>query len=137
MTTQNSELYYRYNLTCKVLAKTVKTNPKQFTDLVKKYNITAEELENSYVSREGRQKLVAEGLNAESAMLSYGIHPNVATSLKCLRTTGKGGSIVPLTISVESSVVSEDFSNHSKNPIDEFILEEIDCLTIFEESENK
>lgn len=73
----------RYQFTCKVTGETVKTNPKQFEDLSKRYGITPEELDNSYVSRAGRHTISDQGLSPEQAVEKYGIHINVANNLKC------------------------------------------------------
>jgi len=73
----------RYSFTCKVTGETVKTNPKQFAALANRYGITNEELDVSYVSRAGRRKIADEKLSPESASEKYGIHINVAKSLKC------------------------------------------------------
>ncbi len=73
----------RYSFTCKVTGETVKTNPKQFAALANRYGITNEELDVSYVSRAGRRKIADEKLTPESASEKYGIHINVAKSLKC------------------------------------------------------
>ena len=73
----------RYSFTCKVTGETVKTNPKQFSALATRYNITNEELDSSYVSRAGRRVITDEKLSPESAVEKYGIHINVANTLKC------------------------------------------------------
>jgi hypothetical protein len=73
----------RYSFTCKVTGETVKTNPKQFAALANRYGITNEELDVSYVSRAGRRKIADEKLTPEQAVEKYGIHLNVAKSLKC------------------------------------------------------
>ncbi len=73
----------RYSFTCKVTGETVKTNPKQFAALAKRYNITNEELDVSYVCRAGRRVIEAEKLTPEQAVEKYGIHINVAKTLKC------------------------------------------------------
>jgi hypothetical protein len=73
----------RYSFTCKVTGETVKTNPKQFAALAKRYNITNEELDVSYVCRAGRRVIEAEKLTPEQAVEKYGIHSNVAKTLKC------------------------------------------------------
>jgi len=73
----------RYSFTCKVTGETVKTNPKQFSALATRYNITNEELDVSYVSRAGRRVITDEKLSPESAVEKYGIHLNVAQNLKC------------------------------------------------------
>jgi hypothetical protein len=73
----------RYSLTCKVTGETTKTNPKQFKALTERYNITASELDNSYVSRKGRKVIENEKLSPENAVEKYDIHINVANSLKC------------------------------------------------------
>lgn len=75
----------RYELKCIVTGKMVPTNPKQFKELANRYNISDSELDSSYVSREGRQILVAEKHTKETAMEKYNIHQNVADCLKCLR----------------------------------------------------
>jgi hypothetical protein len=73
----------RYSFTCKVTGETVKTNPKQFAALANRYGITNEELDGSYVSRAGRRVVADEKLTPEQAVEKYGIHLNVAKSLKC------------------------------------------------------
>lgn len=73
----------RYSLTCKVTGKQSKTNPKQFSSLMNRYGISATELDNSYVCREGRKVVESEKLTPEQAVEKYGIHINVANSLKC------------------------------------------------------
>ena len=73
----------RYSFTCKVTGETVKTNPKQFAALATRYGITNEELDVSYVSRAGRRVIEAEKLTPEQAAEKYGIHINVANTLKC------------------------------------------------------
>lgn len=73
----------RYSFTCKVTGETVKTNPKQFAALANRYGITNEELDVSYVSRAGRRIIADEKLTPEQAVEKYGIHLNVAKSLKC------------------------------------------------------
>lgn len=73
----------RYSFTCKVTGETVKTNPKQFAALATRYGITNEELDVSYVCRAGRRVIEAEKLTPEQAVEKYGIHINVAKSLKC------------------------------------------------------
>ena len=73
----------RYSFTCKVTGGTVKTNPKQFAALANRYGITNEELDVSYVSRAGRRIIADEKLTPEQAVEKYGIHLNVAKSLKC------------------------------------------------------
>ena len=74
----------RYSLVCKVTGDSVPTNPKQFNDLMNRYNISAEQLDNSYVSRGGRNIIKSENLTKEQAIEKYGIHQNVADMLKCL-----------------------------------------------------
>jgi hypothetical protein len=66
-----------------VTGETVKTNPKQFAALANRYGITNEELDVSYVSRAGRRVIADEKLTPESTVEKYGIHINVANSLKC------------------------------------------------------
>jgi hypothetical protein len=73
----------RYSFTCKVSGETVKTNPKQFSALATRYGITNEELDVSYVSRAGRRVITDEKLSPEQAVEKYGIHLNVAKTLKC------------------------------------------------------
>ena len=73
----------RYSFTCKVTGETVKTNPKQFAALATRYGITNEELDVSYVCRAGRRVIEAEKLTPEQAVEKYGIHINVAKTLKC------------------------------------------------------
>lgn len=73
----------RYSFTCKVTGETVKTNPKQFSALATRYGITNEELDVSYVCRAGRRVIEAEKLTPEQAVEKYGIHINVAKTLKC------------------------------------------------------
>lgn len=73
----------RYSLTCKVTGEKTKTNPKQFVQLTNRYDITPAELDGSYVSRKGRKVIEAEKLSPEQAVEKYGIHINVANSLKC------------------------------------------------------
>lgn len=73
----------RYTLTCKVTGAVKKTNPKQFNDLVNRYGISPTELDNSYVCREGRRQIESEKLTPEQAVDKYGIHINVANTLKC------------------------------------------------------
>lgn len=65
----------------------VPTNPKQFNDLLSRYNLTQAELMVSYVGQAGRNKLKADGETVESAIAKYGLHPNVANTLKALRPT--------------------------------------------------
>lgn len=73
----------RYQFTCKVTGKNVKTNPKQFADLAERYGITPEQLDDSYVSREGRHVIADASLTPEQAVEQYKIHINVANNLKC------------------------------------------------------
>jgi hypothetical protein len=73
----------RYSFTCKVTGEIVKTNPKQFSALANRYSITNEELDSSYVSRAGRRIITDEKLSPEQASMKYGIHLNVAKTLKC------------------------------------------------------
>lgn len=73
----------RYSFTCKVTGETVKTNPKQFAALAKRYGITNEELDSSYVCRAGRRVIADEKLTPEQAAEKYGLHINVANTLKC------------------------------------------------------
>ena len=73
----------RYQFICKVTGKTIKTNPKQFADLANRYGITPEELDDSYVSREGRHVIATAGLTPEQAVEQYKMHINVANNLKC------------------------------------------------------
>jgi hypothetical protein len=54
-----------------------------------RYNISAEQLDNSYVSRGGRNIIKSENLTKEQAIEKYGIHQNVADMLKCLAPTTK------------------------------------------------
>lgn len=75
----------RYSLKCLVTGEMTPTNPKQFRELANRYNISDTDLDNSYVSRKGRQILIAEKHTKESAIAQYGIHQNVADNLKCLR----------------------------------------------------
>lgn len=75
----------RYSLKCIVTGEMTPTNPKQFRELANRYNISDTELDNSYVSRKGRQILIAEKHTKETAISKYGIHQNVADNLKCLR----------------------------------------------------
>lgn len=75
----------RYELKCLVTGEMTPTNPKQFRELANRYNISDTDLDNSYVSRKGRQILVAEKHTKETAIAQYGIHQNVADNLKCLR----------------------------------------------------
>lgn len=73
----------RYQFICKVTGKTIKTNPKQFADLANRYGITPEQLDDSYVSREGRHVIASAGLTPEQAVEQYKMHINVANNLKC------------------------------------------------------
>jgi len=73
----------RYQFICKVTGKTIKTNPKQFADLANSYGITPEQLDDSYVSREGRHVIANAGLTPEQAVEQYKMHINVANKLKC------------------------------------------------------
>jgi len=103
----------RYSFTCKVTGETVKTNPKQFAALAKRYNITNEELDVSYVCRAGRRVIEAEKLTPEQAVEKYGIHINVAKTLKCtVKEKVKKEKVVstvetPTTEAETSSVESE------------------------------
>ena len=103
----------RYSFTCKVTGETVKTNPKQFAALGKRYNITNEELDVSYVCRAGRRVIEAEKLTPEQAVEKYGIHINVAKTLKCtVKEKVKKEKVVstvetPTTEAETSSVESE------------------------------
>lgn len=73
----------RYTLTCKVTGVATPTNPKQFNDMVLRYGISPEELDSSYVNRQGRRIIAGEKLTPEQASEKYGIHINVANLLKC------------------------------------------------------
>ena len=75
----------RYDFTCRVTGKKIKTNPRQFAALASRYNISLAEMDNSYVSREGRAILQTEKLTPDQAVQKYGIHPNVAAMLKATR----------------------------------------------------
>ncbi len=77
----------RYSFICKVTGETVKTNPKQFNELAKRYNISPEELDVSYVGRMGRRIITGEKLTPEQTVEKYNIHINVANKLKCTRKT--------------------------------------------------
>lgn len=106
----------RYSLTCKVTGEATKTNPKQFNQLMNRYGITATELDNSYVSRKGRKTIEAEKLSPEQAVEKYGIHINVANSLKC---TVKAKPVVePVNGAVEvpstETSVDESVSNETE-----------------------
>jgi hypothetical protein len=79
----------RYTLTCKVTGKAIPTNPKQVKDLMDRYEISMDELENSYISREGRNIIKGENLTKDDAITKYGIHPQVADCLKCLNPNKK------------------------------------------------
>jgi hypothetical protein len=74
-----------YELVDAVTGKTVNTNPKQFRELMSRYNLSQEELQKSYVSQEGRNQLAADKETAETAVQKYNLHPNVANQLKALR----------------------------------------------------
>lgn len=114
----------RYSLTCKVTGEATKTNPKQFNQLMNRYGITATELDNSYVSRKGRKTIEAEKLSPEQAVEKYGIHINVANSLKC---TVKSKPVQPEqvegTVAVETaeSEVVNTASETAEAPISETV----------------
>ena len=73
-----------YNFTCAVTRENVHTNPQQFQDLMDRYGVTSDELIKSYVSRNGRNQLKAEGLSKEDAIARYNLHPKIADCLKIL-----------------------------------------------------
>lgn len=79
----------------------VPTNPKQFNDLLARYNVTQAELMTSYVGQAGRNKLKADGDTVESAIAKYGLHPNVANALKALRPPAIKESNLKQDITVE------------------------------------
>lgn len=109
----------RYSLTCKVTGEKTKTNPKQFNHLMNRYGITASELDNSYVSRKGRKVIESEKISPEQAVEKYGIHINVANSLKCTVKTlltkveQVEGAVSVETVSEETPEVTE-VSNQPK-----------------------
>lgn len=72
----------RYVLVCKVTGKVVNTNPPQYDALLNRYGITREEMDSSYVSREGRNIVMNEGLTPQTMSEKYGIHINVANTLR-------------------------------------------------------
>ena len=90
-----------YQLIDAVTGLPVPTNPKQFNDLLSRYNLTQAELMVSYVGQAGRNKLKADGETVESAVAKYGLHPNVANALKALRPIGVKNSNIEQNISVE------------------------------------
>lgn len=110
----------RYSLTCKVTGEATKTNPKQFKALTERYGITAQELDNSYVSRKGRKVIESEQLSPESAVEKYGIHINVANSLKCtVKPKQQKPEQVDGQVEVENSeTVSETVT---ETPVDETV----------------
>lgn len=98
----------RYDLICRVTGKQIKTNPRQFQQLSDKYGITLDEMEKSYVSREGRAVLMGEKLTPDQAVRKYSIHPNVASLLKATRYNGPSiasGISVPVVPVVPTTVV--------------------------------
>jgi hypothetical protein len=92
-----------YTLTCKVTGQTRKTNPNQFRDLMNRFNLTRDELVNSYVSSGptgGRRILASEHLTPKQAVEKYGIHINMANKLAEIGTK-KVSVPTPTTTAVE------------------------------------
>ena len=73
----------RYAFTCKVTGETVKTNPRQFSKLAERYDITPEQLDTSYISCKGRRVVADAKMTPEAVVSTYGVHINVAQNLKC------------------------------------------------------
>jgi len=74
-----------YSLRDAVTGEPVPTNPKQFRDLLARYDVTPEVLQSSYVGQAGRNKLASDKETVETAVEKYGLHINVANQLKALR----------------------------------------------------
>jgi hypothetical protein len=104
----------RYELICQVTGKSTPTNPKQFRDLTARYGITAEELDKSYVNREGRRIITDEKLTPEQAVEKYGIHINVA---KALKATVKPASVKGATPSVDAVEPTVDAVDTTELPV--------------------
>jgi hypothetical protein len=77
-----------YELTCKVTGITRKTNPKQFADLMVRYDLTKDELVASYVSsgiNGGRRIIAEQHLTPQQAVEKYGINIKLAEKLVATR----------------------------------------------------
>jgi len=100
----------RYSLTCKVTGESIKTNPKQFNDLMRKFDLTAEELDASYVGRKGRHIIEDAKMTPEQAMSVYGLHFNVAFRLKATVKTVEDSDSATATVESVETPVSVDVS---------------------------
>jgi len=127
----------RYSFTCKVTGETVKTNPKQFTDLASRYNITPDELDNSYVSRAGRRVITEQKLTPDQAVAQYGIHINVANNLKCtVKTTKPVAEDVEVEVQpFESAVEVQPNDNTESESEDSTLAQEEETPTSIEQTE--
>lgn len=110
----------RFAFTCKVTGGTVKTNPKQFNAFAAKYGVTPDELDNSYVSRAGRHVIEAEKLTPEQAVEKYGLHPNVASTLKATIKPA------PVAVAVVEAVIVNDATSIDTN--DSIVCRDVDTI---------
>jgi hypothetical protein len=81
-------------------------------DLAMRFAITPEELDDSYVGREGRAIIASQNLTPDMAIEMYGLHPNVANALKATRM-----ALYRANASKGSSVVKNRRSKATKTPI--------------------
>ena len=124
----------RYSFTCKVTGETVKTNPKQFAALATRYGITNEELDVSYVCRAGRRVIDAEKLTPEQAVEKYGIHINVAKTLKCTVKEKVKKEKVVSTVETPASETELVASDESETPS---TVEAVENISIEVSTENE
>ena len=94
-----------YELIDAVTGKSIPTNPKQFRDLMSRYNLTHAELLTSYVGQEGRNKLKNDNETVNSAINKYGLHPNVARVLKALRNNKTVSNNVSISVEVPTDAI--------------------------------
>ena len=130
----------RYSFTCRVTGEQVKTNPKQFADLAKRYDITPAELDTSYISRNGRKVITTAKMTPDEVVVAYGIHQNVANNLKCCnikhKTSAPIAPVIPGLVQVnsepvtavvsESTEISAPDSEWSADSVDQIEQEEVE-----------
>ena len=68
---------------CPVTGNSKKTNNVQITRFANKFGISVEDALKSMVSQEGRRVIKEQKLTAEQVTATYGVHPNVASALRC------------------------------------------------------
>lgn len=122
-----------YELKDAVTGESLHTNPKQFRELQARYSLTAEELLKSYVGQKGRNKLALDKETVESAIAKYGLHPNIANSLRALRPVVRKTATVAPDASINVEVSADALASTPETPVAEETVTETEAVQNEEE----